>query len=127
MEQENSMQHPQLRDLLQVPDTENIGAVTHVHTPEGLQKAVSAGIRHIEVREHMDLTALEPFDVDLSSGLLTILNPSDATVSIRVRSWPMTRGIVLNIALFPFKLLILNPCLHRVTRSLLQASQRENA
>jgi hypothetical protein len=64
----------------------NHEALIYVKTPAALQAAVSAGARHIQITEHLDLTTLETSKIFLIFGLPTILAISNDTWSIRVRS-----------------------------------------
>jgi hypothetical protein len=57
--------------------------VPYVATPEELQAALSAGARHIEITEHLDLTTFETFNSEY--GLVKV-EVSASTWSIRVCS-----------------------------------------
>lgn len=54
-----------------------------VYTAEGLLDAVVNGGRHIEIREHLDLTKVDPQQTDGKIGMLAL---STKTWSITVRS-----------------------------------------
>jgi hypothetical protein len=60
--------------------------VAYVTTPQELVDALSAGVRHIEITEHLDLTTLR--NSFSYSGQDIMLNVSMHTWSIRVRSSP---------------------------------------
>ena len=55
---------------------------TPVTTAAQLQNAVSAGVRHIVVQQHMDLSSLQISEQESVLGVA-----ADTTLSITVRSW----------------------------------------
>jgi hypothetical protein len=75
-----------LRTLQQAPDTSRLRQVAYVKTPRDLQEAFDTGKRHIEIREHLDLTTIETFATPfLRNRWLNGLNVTSNTFSIRVR------------------------------------------
>jgi hypothetical protein len=72
-----------LRALQEAASAAGSAQVTYVTTPEELQGALSAGARHIEITEHLDLT---PFEVFNSTYGLVKVEVNASTWSIRVRT-----------------------------------------
>ena len=54
-----------------------------VDTPEQLQKAVSDGVTHIIIRQHLDMRELDPDTQSIAAGALLAI--TEGTKSIRVR------------------------------------------
>lgn len=61
---------------------DELSEIAVVYTAEGLLEAVMNGTRHIEVREHLDLTKMDPQDED---GKIEMLALTTKTWSITVR------------------------------------------
>jgi hypothetical protein len=64
----------------------NYEGVRYVKSPEKLQMAVTAGARHIQITEHLDLSTLEPSESISNSSSPTIIGISNNTLSVHVRS-----------------------------------------
>jgi hypothetical protein len=77
-----------LRTLQQAPETSGSQQVAHVKTPRDFQEALAAGKRHIEIREHLDLTTIETIAGPIPGSLPDLfgLDATSSTFSIRVRS-----------------------------------------
>jgi hypothetical protein len=78
-----------LRTLQQAPDTSGIQQVAHVKTARDFQEALADGKRHIEIREHLDLTTIDMLATPISGANYSFLvgvNVTSSTFSIRVRS-----------------------------------------
>lgn len=71
--------------LHQVPGSASIGYAI-VKTPQQLLDAVVAGIRHIEIQDHLDMTTVAPLDTEYQD----MMEPTQATWSIRVRHTALT-------------------------------------
>jgi hypothetical protein len=82
---QSSLQPDMMRALQQTGDTARYTQVSLVKTARALQQSVSAGDRHIEIRQHLDLTTIDPADYDDNSDSFFVLNLSSSTLSIRVR------------------------------------------
>jgi hypothetical protein len=65
------------------------GGVTHqeVDTPEALLAALQAGVDHVVVVNHLDLTSLLPAAASTTPGTSEPLLLARDTKSIRVRDW----------------------------------------
>jgi hypothetical protein len=85
MVHQSNLKHSMVRSLQQEAGPDGSVEVTAVTTAEGLQQAAYEGARHIEIREHLDLTTIDPAIDDRFSDVLTILSVSNSTWSIRVR------------------------------------------
>jgi hypothetical protein len=80
----NNLQPSMQRALQEAAVTESKNEVAYVTTPEELLSALYARVRHIEIREHLDLatfiSSYDPF------GNLVTMNIDVDTWSIKVRS-----------------------------------------
>ena len=65
-------------------ELQQVEGVTVVETAKALQEAVAAGKAHIEIRAHLDLTALALLGNSILRG---IPETTKRTKSIRVRCW----------------------------------------
>jgi hypothetical protein len=74
---------PMLRALQQTATAAGSSQFAYVTTVEELRAALSAGVRHIEITEHLDLTPYEAAPKEFFKVKLTVNN---STWSIRVRS-----------------------------------------
>jgi hypothetical protein len=74
------MKYSMVRSLRQEAAPDGSVEVTAVTTAEGLQQAAYGGARHIEIREHLDLTTVDP--AERFSSILSVRN---STWSISVR------------------------------------------
>jgi hypothetical protein len=72
-----------LRALQQTASGSGRSQFAYVTTVEELQAALSAGVRHVEITEHLDLT---PYDTAFIEDVLIKLRVNNATWSIRVCS-----------------------------------------
>jgi hypothetical protein len=82
---QSNLKPDMMRALHQTAETAGYTQVSLVKTARDLQQAVSAGKRHIEIRQHLDLTTINPSDYDDYSDSFFVLNLSSSTLSIRVR------------------------------------------
>jgi hypothetical protein len=91
MDHQMSLMPSQLRALQQAASSAAPAEVTYVGTASALQAAISEGARHIQITEHLDLSAIEIF---LSShylhgeGFQAKFELMVSTWSIRVRPSP---------------------------------------
>jgi hypothetical protein len=83
--QSETQQPPALRALQEAATAAETPDIATVTTPEQLQEALVAQVRHVEIKEHLDLTTMA-LSADGMSGPLLSLHESGPTWSIRVRS-----------------------------------------
>jgi ketol-acid reductoisomerase len=82
-----------LRALQEAVSAAEKTRVTYVATPDELQTALSAGARHIEITEHLELTFFETFN---SVYGLVKLQANASTWSIRVRVFSLVMSQVFS-------------------------------
>jgi hypothetical protein len=75
MKNQKVLKPPVLRALHEAADSGGMAEVAYVATTEELQAAVDEGARHIQITQHLDLTAITVFlifKIDLKGSTLSI-------------------------------------------------------
>jgi hypothetical protein len=97
---QSNLQHDMMRALRQTADTAT--QVSVVKTARDLQQAVSAGKRHIEIRQHLDLTPITSLYYDDNyEDSWSVLNVSSNTLSIRVCLTCIFLAVSMHTSIFP--------------------------
>jgi hypothetical protein len=105
---QSNVQPDMMRALQQTGDTARYTQVSVVKTARDLQQAVSEGDRHIEIRQHLDLTTMDPLDYDDYVDIFFALFVSSSTLSIRVRLPCPFFALNMHPPVFPEKLSCMN-------------------